>query len=495
MISRKIFNSLAQKSLRSSALSATFFTQKRTFAITSNDQPIKLTARTKVDMAVTRKMFAQVPMVNAERATLGLPPVINLTLGQPHVPLNSEVIKTLKQKLEEPSITISFGYSQTAGRPETLTAITKLYEHYHPKVTYANNEVMCTNGANQAIWNAFSILLEEKDGKKDVILTFSPYFVQYKNQVTVLGGNLKTINTGQSGWRPTAAALEQKIQQCLDDKENVKALIINYPNNPSGLVVDTTELKKMVDVLKKYPQIAIIQDDVYRDLSFKPFVSLIDLEPSFKDRTIVVNSASKGLIGAPDIRIGMAAAPKKWIEAMSTQQLLAVASISYLSQMALVAAIDLKLQGKNEAWEKNARETYQQNVQNFSKQLNEIGVPAVSEAEGAFYLLIDASRLLGKSIPNEITLKKADGSTVQLNDLHKKIESQTIDNDITMAAVLINMAGVATVPGSGFGLDTNRGILRISCAIDGKEFTKAIDNLKEVFELIDECQQTMRPGM
>jgi len=440
-----------------------------------------LAERTKnVAAAATRKLFHQVPLVNAWRKTLGLPPVINLTLGQPHLPINPRVVEKLQAAINHPDIATQFGYSPTRGRPQTLEAIVRLYKHYYPNVDYTPEEVMCSVGANQSLWNAFNILIEEKNNVKDVVLAYEPFFAQYKVQIKALGGELQAINTSNHDWQPTAIAL----QEALERYPQTKALLINFPNNPMGMMFEKHEIEQVATLLAEYPQIAIIQDDVYQDLSYQPFFSILGINPNLKNRTIVINSVSKGLIGGPDIRIGITAAPKTWIEAMMMQQLLQIASVPWLSQHALITAIDAKLEGTSQAWEEERKAIYQRNLQLFAEQLQKIGLPVIKQPAGAFYLIIDASKLLGKNIPDHLTVTDSHGATVELEGLWQRIGTTCLTTDVAIADFFLYAAGVAMVPTSGFGMDPAKGILRIACTVDQDKFATAIRQLQNTLAQI-----------
>jgi|GEM_PF-2149740 len=437
---------------------------------------IKLSGRAQVEFSGIRKVFQQLPEINNERIANGLEPIIDLTIGQPHLPVNPVVLTALQKKLKENNIASEFGYSQVGGRTETLEAVVALYSMYYPKVKYTLKEVMCTNGAVQALWNALSIFIEEKKKKKDVVLIFEPYFGHYIIQVAALGGKIVKIPALERNFHPTAEALEKILIQYPD----AKILLLNYPNNPSGVSLDKNELEKMVKVLKKYPNIAIILDEVYHEISFCSHTSLLEIAPEFKNRTIVIHSGSKGLLGAPDLRVGMAAGPSVWIEAMCRQQLFATSSVSYLSQIALTSAINSRLNTSSMPWKNFVLKEYQSNIEYMAEQLNSIGLRVPLVPKGAFYILVDASCLLGSHVPDEMIITKRNGQAVKLEHIRKKLKMNRLSVDTEIAALFLYVAGVAAVPGSSFGLEPQAGFLRISCA-KTKEFLElAIKQLKEI---------------
>jgi aspartate aminotransferase len=392
-----------------------------------------LAERAKTEVSPIRQIFRQLPAIEARRKAEGLSPLIDLSIGQPHIAANPEVM----QKLQEMEVTqAALGYAPAQGEPATLAAIVKLYKYYYPMVQYATTEAMTTGGASGALSNIFSILVQEKD---DVILTFEPYFGAYTGQVQQWGGTLQKIPTLHNNFRPTAEGLEQALQTY----PNTKALIINYPNNPSGVALTKAEVEQLAKSLEKYPEVLIIIDDVYRDFNYAEHYTILDVAPHLKDRCIVINSGAKGLLGAPGERIGMLAAHKDLINSMVALQTNNISGIPCRTQAALRFAVESHLNNPKNAWLMHAKAEYKNNVSIAYHAFKTQGFMISQKPGGAFYLLISAKHLIGKKIPNTL---------------------EEIKNDVDIANYFLHAAGVATVPGSGFGIEPTAGYLRISCA-------------------------------
>lgn len=437
---------------------------------------ITLADRTRLASSPIREIFQQIPAVNNERVNMmGLDPVMDLTIGQPHIPMNPTALGGIRTQLQEIGIERHFGYSPIPGRVDTLEAITQFYSQSYPTVSYGVTEVICTNGANQALWNAFSILIQEKNGVKDKVLIFEPYFGQYHAQIAALGGQLICIPTSKNAFKPTARGLDEALKK----NQDTKAIVFSYPNNPSGVSLTIDELNEIANVLAKYPAVALILDEVYRSISFIPHLSLLDIDPSFKERTIVICSGSKGLIGAPDLRIGMAAAPAEWIKAMSHQQTLTTASVSYLSQVALTHSIKARSSAPSREWEQTALLAYRACVDAMYHGLMAINLPPAQKPDGGFFVLANASSLLGRCVPDEISITTSMGTSVVIKNIHSKIGTKQLRTDVDIAAYFLHVAGVATVPGSGFGIDWRLGYLRLSCAMDKTQIERAIQKLAQ----------------
>lgn len=436
---------------------------------------IQFADRTKTAISPIRKIFENLPQLNQQRAALKLEPIIDLSVGQPHIAPNPQALEGIRKRLADNESTKNFGYSPVAGELKTRQAIVDLYKMYYPSVTYTLNEVMFSHGANQALWNALSIFLQEKNGQPDIALTFEPYFSQYKSQITALGGQLITIASSTPSLQPSM----DDLRATLTRYPQAKVLILNYPNNPSGKTLTENEIHYLVKILKDYPNLVLILDDVYRDLSFKPCFSLLDAEPGLKHRTIVINSGSKGLIGAPDLRIGIVAAPEAWIKLMIQQQLLTTAGVSTLSQAAFIAAVYHKTNVQHNLWEKSAQQEYQAGLQLVSRQLPPMKLSLAYPPDGGFYLLVDASAWLGHEI-----LLTPDQAPNAVAPLLKEIANKPLATDIDIVSYLLYAAGVAVVPGSAFGLDPKKGLLRLSCAASQDQLAGALKRMISAYQLL-----------
>ncbi len=413
----------------------------------------RFASRAETPVSDIRKIFQQLPEVNAKRISEGLSPLINLSIGQPHLPANPEVMKKIEETKYSQS---SQGYSSAQGEPATLEAIVKLYNHYYPEIGYSTKETMVTIGGSGALSNIFSILVESKE---DIILAFEPYFGAYTGQIQQWGGTLKKIPTLKDNLRPTAEGLEEALKTY----PTTKALIMNYPNNPSGVALTKNEVMDIAKLLEKYPNIIIIIDDVYRDFNYTEHHTVLDVSPHLKDRCVVINSGAKGLLGAPGERIGMVAAHEELIKSMSAIQTNSLSSVPYRTQAALRYAVDNYLQNPKNDWLMNTRNEYKTNIETASIGFIKLGFTLLQQTDGAFYLLVCAKHLMGKI--NSTTLEE-------------------IKSDVDIANYFLHSAGVATVPGSGFGIESTEGYLRISCANDKKLLLEAIHRLDQAIQLL-----------
>ena len=422
-------------------------------------QPISLAKRACLPTDAIDAIFTQVPTINAERALDGLSPIIDLSIGEPHLELNGEILKDLAHFVKQST---SLKYSPLTGSPATLTAIATLYQSYYPRASFSDDEVMITNGATQGVWNALNLLIDEGDE----VLVFEPHFTVYSIQVKALHGKLIKIPTEENQFKPSGKLLNNALSK----HPRAKVLILNYPNNPTGIDLTKEEVADLVDVLKCYPHISIIIDDVYRELTYAEHFTVVDVDPSLKSRCIVINSASKGLIGAPGIRAGMIGSNAEWIKKMSNLQSMSVSCVSCFTEEMLKLGIKHKLTTSSyyHDWIKQYKTVYTDNKKYVSHALSNSGFRVVSGEHGFFVLA--ASHAINYKIPDHI-------SKIKMNNLHQKINSNIIKNDAHLAAYLLHVAGVAVIPGSAFGIDENKGYLRFSCANSLNDLKQAMSNI------------------
>jgi aspartate aminotransferase len=414
----------------------------------------RTTKRSNIPVSAIRKIFAQIPAVAAERKTKGLAPLINISIGQPHINPHPEVMRKLSILSSDQS---SVGYTPAQGEPATLAAIVSLYNNYYPEVSFTPEEVMVTMGGSGALSAIFSILVENED---DIVLTFEPFFAAYSAQIQDWGGTLKVIPTLANNFRPIAKILEEFLLRF----PTTRALVLNYPNNPSGVSLKREEAIELAEILRKYPEVIIIIDDVYRDFDYhEKHVTILNVAPDLKDRCVVINSGAKGLVGAPGERIGMMSAHSELIKRMISGQTSRFSSVPYRTQAALRYGVEEYLKDTCNPWLVGARKEYRNNLQVAVIEFSKRGFSILQAPEGAFYLLISAKHLIGKKMPDTF---------------------QVIKDDVDIVQYFLSAAGVVAVPGSGFGINPLEGYLRISCANHAAQLTEAVIRMEQAVNLL-----------
>lgn len=245
--------------------------------------------------SVIRETFAY----GSRRAEeIGYQNVFDYSLGNPSVPAPDKLTERLISLLETKSPAELHGYSPTLGNQEAREAVAEsLSERFH--MEYRTEHIFMTNGAASSIAHA----LRAVTVPGDTVLTFAPYFPEYQPYVTLAGLNLKIVPPDLARFQMDFEKLEDMLT------EDVSAVLINTPNNPSGTAYTTETLEEMAKILRKKEaeyghDIYVISDEPYREIIFTGADS--PYPASIYDRTITCYSFSKSL-SIPGERIGYVA--------------------------------------------------------------------------------------------------------------------------------------------------------------------------------------------
>ncbi|MBR6223790.1 MAG: aminotransferase class I/II-fold pyridoxal phosphate-dependent enzyme [Lachnospiraceae bacterium] len=315
-------------------------------------------------------------------------------------------------------------YTSNSGLMELREAIcewnARKYDiHYDPK-----HEVLITVGGSEGIDVALRALLNPGD---EVIIP-EPCYVSYVPCVELAGGVPVTITLkNENRFRLTPEELEAAIT------DKTKALIISYPSNPTGAIMEKPDLLAIAEVIKKH-DIIVISDEIYSELTYTDgHVSIASL-PDMKERTIVVNGFSKAF-AMTGWRLGYALAPEVIAAQMTKIHQFAIMCAPTTSQYAAVSALK---NGDKDV--EMMRESYDQRRRYLMKKFDEMGIPYF-EPQGAFYIF-------------------------------PCIKEFGITSD-EFATSLLKAEELAVVPGTAFG-DCGEGFLRISYAYSIEELKEAM---------------------
>ncbi|MDD9330245.1 MAG: pyridoxal phosphate-dependent aminotransferase, partial [Bartonella sp.] len=222
-------------------------------------------------------------------------------------------------------------YTPISGIPELRQAISAKFKREN-NLTYTPEQIIVGTGGKQILFNALMATLN----KDDEVIIPSPYWVSYPEMVA--------LNSGKSVFAETKAEFFYKLQP--QDLEaaitpKTKWFIFNSPSNPSGAAYTHDELKKLTDILMKYPHIYILTDDIYEHLTYGDFtfVTPAQVEPQLYDRTLTMNGLSKAY-SMTGWRIGYAGGPHELIKAMDIIQGQQTSGTSSISQWAGVEALN-----------------------------------------------------------------------------------------------------------------------------------------------------------
>lgn len=245
--------------------------------------------------SVIREFFTY---ANKKATEIGAENIYNYSLGNPSVPVPQEFTAAMIDMLQTKNPVTLHGYSPSLGIDSTRQAIAdSLNKRFN--MNYTIEDIFMSSGAAGALSHALRCVV--KDG--DEVITFAPYFPEYVPYVTGTGAKLTIIPADTETFQINFEAFEKAMNK------NVQAILINSPNNPSGIVYSTETITQLADILRKKEKeyghdIYLISDEPYREIVFSgtdaPFIS------AFYDNSICCYSFSKSL-SLPGERIGYVA--------------------------------------------------------------------------------------------------------------------------------------------------------------------------------------------
>lgn len=336
--------------------------------------------------------------------------VISLSTGEPDFNTPQHIVEAAYRAAREGKTK----YSPVTGVAELREAISAKL-HRDNGLDIAPQNVVVSSGAKQSISNAFIATLNPGD---EVIIP-APYWVSYPELVTMLGGVPVIARTSAPRFILSAEELERRITP------RTKWVLLNSPSNPSGTTYTEAELKALGDVLLRHPHVFVMTDDIYEYLVYGEtrFVTLPKAVPALADRTLVINGVSKAY-AMTGWRIGYAAGRSDLVKAMGKVQGQLSSGPNMVAQYAAVAA----LHGPRDEVNRFVR-IYDERRQASAAILQSANGLDCPLPDGAFYLFPSCEALLGKKTP----------------------QGKLIDSDAAFASELLNIEGVAVVPGSAFG--------------------------------------------
>lgn len=306
------------------------------------------------------------------------------------------------------------------------------------RVEYKPSQVVVSTGAKHCVYLALRALINPGD---EVILP-APYWVSYLELIKMVGGRPVVVSAEEKdGFKITAEQLAAAITP------RTKALILNNPGNPTGMVYHREELKAIARVCVER-DLYMISDEVYYGLMYdgKPFVSAAALGGDGKDRVILVNGVSKSY-AMTGWRIGYLLSSERIARVMGNYVSHSTGSPCAISQAAAVAA----LSGPQDCVEE-MRQAFEQRRNYIVERMNRMEGVSCVRPEGAFYVMMNMEQLIGKTIHGELI--------------------QTSDQ---FCAAFLRHGLVATVPGSGFGAPN---FVRWSYSASMENIKKGMDRLE-----------------
>ncbi len=329
-------------------------------------------------------------------------------------------------------------YTPASGTLELKQAVCKKFEKDNGLI-YTPSNIVISNGAKHSLVNAFQAICNVGD---EVIIP-APYWVSYPEMVKLADGVPVVLNTTEeSGFKFTIDQLEAAITP------KTRAIVINSPSNPTGMVYSKEELQAIADLAVK-KEIYVISDEIYEKLIYDGYehVSIASFNDKIKDLTIVVNGMAKSY-SMTGWRIGYTASNAKIAEIMGNVQSHATSNPNSIAQKAAESALN----GPQDEVYMMAGE-FLKRRDYMVERINSIPGLSCIKPNGAFYVMMNISKIIGK----ELYGKKIDGSD-------------------DFANILLEKANVALVPGSGFGTDIH---VRLSYATSIKNITEGLNRIEK----------------
>jgi aspartate aminotransferase len=327
-------------------------------------------------------------------------------------------------------------YTNVEGIDELKDAIIAKFQRDNG-LTYERSQILVSSGAKQTVYNLCMAVLDPGD---EAVIP-APYWVSYPDMVLLADGlPVMPLAGFAQGYKITPRQLEAAITP------KTRLVILNSPCNPTGAVYTRAELKALGEVLIEHPRIIIGTDDMYEKIYWgaEPFCSLVSAVPELYSRTLTINGVSKAY-AMTGWRIGYCGGPKEIVAAMATIQGQSTSNASSISQKAATAA----LRG-DQGCVTAMTHAFKERRDFVVRALN--AMPGVSclPGDGTFYAFAEVSRA---------------------------IAALGCRDDGEFAELLLNDAGVAVVPGSGFGAP---GHVRLSFACSMHTLEKALDRIARV---------------
>jgi aspartate aminotransferase len=329
-------------------------------------------------------------------------------------------------------------YTAASGIIELKEAVVNKFKKDN-NLTYKTSQIIISTGAKQCLANIFQAILNPGDE----VLIGAPYWVSYPELVQLADGVPTFVDTEESNsFKLTIEALEKAVTK------NTKAMILNSPNNPTGTAYTKEELEKIATFAQKH-DIIIISDEIYEKLLYgeSGHISIASLSEDAYNRTIVINGVSKAY-AMTGWRIGYAAASEKITSLMSNIQSHTTSNPCSISQYASVEALN----GDQSEVEKMKQE-FKKRRDFMVDRINSINNLSCVKPEGAFYVMVNISKVLNKEVDGKI-----------------------IKDSLTFSDLLLEKEKVAVIPGIAFGVDD---FIRLSYATSMENIEKGLNRIED----------------
>jgi aspartate aminotransferase len=357
--------------------------------------------------------------------------VVALTAGEP----DFDTPEVIKQAAIEAIKRGETKYTAGEGIAPLRKAVAEMYSE-KLGVAYTAAEVVISHGAKHSIYNALFALTDPGDE----VLILSPYWTSYPDMVKILGGKPRIVELSKkTDYRLTPEIFRKQLSR----KKKPKALLFNSPSNPASIVYRREEIEAIAKIVLE-SGIALISDEIYEFLTFDGWehYSPVTLVPQIKDQTVVITGVSKSY-AMTGWRVGFALAEKDVAYRMGAFQAHATGCPNSISQWAALEAVQKGAEDRE-----MMRVEFEKRKDLFGKRLARIPSIWYPEPGGAFYYLVDVSKLYKKC---------------------------NVKNSFGFCDKLLAEQGLVVIPGGAFGCDK---MIRFSFAASENEINRALDRFE-----------------
>ena len=363
--------------------------------------------------------------------------VIGFGAGEPDFPTPARIVDAAVAACRDPAM---HHYTPTAGMADLREAIAAKTRR-DSGFEVAASQVLVTNGAKQAVFEAFATLLDPGDE----VLVPAPYWTTYPEAVALAGGvPVPVPTTERAGFHLDVETLEAAVTPA------TKVLLFVSPNNPTGAVATPAEVAE-IGRFAVDRGLWVVTDEIYEHLVYggRRVTSVPAAVPELAEQCVVINGVAK-TYALTGWRVGWLIGPRAVVEAATNLQSHATSNVSNVSQRAALTAVSGDLGAVAEM-----RAVFDRRRLTIHRMLNDCTGVTCVEPEGAFYAFPSVHRLLGR-----------------------QVGGRHVDSSASLAEVAIEEANVAVVPGEAFGAP---GYLRLSYALGDDAIVEGVTRLAKLF--------------
>lgn len=334
-------------------------------------------------------------------------------------------------------------YTPASGTNELKEAICKKFKEFNGLI-YKPEQIVISNGGKHALSNVFDVILNPGD---EVIIP-APYWLSYPEMVKLSDGvPVFIIGEKENGYKVTAAQIESAIT------DKTKALIINTPSNPTGMIYHEEELRAIADVVVKH-DIYVVADEMYEYLIYgdEKHISIASFNDEIYKRTITRSGLSKSY-AMTGWRVGYTGSSREIAKLMGSIQSHATSNPNSIAQKAAVEALD----GPQETVD-IMRDEFDKRRRYMYEHISQMPYVSTLEPKGAFYVFVDTKQAL-----------------------EREYKGEKIGTTARLAEILLEDYSVAVVPCNDFGFPEH---IRLSYAISMEQIEKGLDRMENFLKTL-----------